>query len=34
MAHWNYLINPDNDELTDDELDNIAGGGPPPPGED
>lgn len=33
---WFLIINdPDEDELTDEDLDNVAGGAPPPPpGED
>ncbi len=33
MLDWTMLIDPDN-ELDDEELDDIAGGGQPPPGDD
>ena len=32
MFTWTFAVNgPDDDELSDEDLDNVAGGGPPPP---
>ncbi len=31
---WYLNINDPDDELDEDELEDISGGGPPPPGED
>lgn len=34
MVEWAlYLYGPDDGELTDEDLDNVSGGAPPPPGE-